>query len=64
MEDKYILAVVCIGSLTIIEVCALMHGLNGQLYLSVVGAVSGIFGASIGLKIKQSLDDKKGQITL
>lgn len=41
-----------------------MHGLNGQLYLSVVGAVSGIFGASIGLKIKQSLDDKKGQITL
>jgi hypothetical protein len=44
MNDKTVLSIVAIMSLTILEACALMQGINGSLFTLVIFGVGGIAG--------------------
>jgi len=47
MEDKTILSLFAMGMLTILEVCAMLNGIDGYLFGMVVAAISAISGYEI-----------------
>lgn len=47
MQEK-LPAIVAIGSLTVLEIVALMHDVNGTLLSAVIAAVAGLGGYSVG----------------
>ena len=51
MDDKYLLATVCVICLTCIGVTALLRGINSTLLGGIIAAITGVFGACIGVKI-------------
>ncbi|GAH70584.1 unnamed protein product [marine sediment metagenome] len=50
MEDKTIALIAIGGMITTIEIAAIIAGINGQLFLSSIGALTTIFGYFIGKK--------------
>lgn len=51
MDDKYLLAVICVMSLVVLEGMALLCGMNGDILRIVISAISGIFGLALGIKL-------------
>lgn len=51
MDGKYVLACVCVVCLTVIGCMAIHYGVDGTLYLTVVGVVGGVFGAAVAQKV-------------
>lgn len=52
MKDENIVAIVAILALALVEIVALIRGLDGQLFLTSIGAIFGIVGYSFGRRKK------------
>lgn len=61
VDNKWELAIIAMVCLTIIEITALYFGQNGTTLSLIVGAIGAIFGACIGVKLKEYADGKTPQ---
>jgi hypothetical protein len=52
MEDKIMVTLAALVVLCILEIAALCHGINGQLFLAVLVIVAGVAGVPLGYKVK------------
>ena len=59
MKDKVTLSVAGIICLTLIELSALEHGIDGQLMLGVIIAISAAIGLPVGGIIKEQVERRR-----
>ena len=52
MEDNTIKVLFAIAALTILEVCALLKGINGQVFATIVAVIAGLAGYTLSAAVK------------
>lgn len=63
MDDdlKIVLAIVGIVCITVLEVCAIVTGLNGTTFATVLATITGIVTITVGEKVKETLSGLMGK---
>jgi len=59
MTDKTLITIIAIISIAVLEVIALLKGIDGQIFATVISIIAGLGGYTIGRKI--SGDDNENR---
>jgi len=51
MADKTLITIIAIISIVILEAIALIQGIDGQIFATVIGVIAGLGGYTIGKKV-------------
>ena len=54
MTDKTLITIIAIISVVILEAIALMMGIDGQIFATVISVIAGLGGYTIGRKINET----------
>ena len=54
MTDKTLITIIAIISIMILEVIALLKGIDGQIFATVISIIAGLGGYTIGRKINEN----------
>ena len=54
MKDKTLITIIAIISIMILEVIALLQGIDGQIFATVISILAGLGGYTVGRKVSES----------
>ena len=54
MADKTLITIIAIISVVILEIVALIKGIDGQIFATVISVIAGLGGYTIGKKVSEN----------